>query len=73
MNAATSYRRVPAAIFAVLVGGLFVYAKSGGRFLAPARTTPAAGTTEKRGWTSLDGIKSPRTSTRGGRGFLWLF
>jgi hypothetical protein len=34
--------RVPVVIFAVLVGGIFVYARSGGRFFAtPARLSPA--------------------------------
>jgi hypothetical protein len=36
----TSYFRIPAVIFAVLVGGLFVYAKSGGRFFTPGKPTP---------------------------------
>lgn len=38
----TNYYRVPAVMFAVLVGGIFVYAKSGGRFFAPAKLTPAS-------------------------------
>jgi hypothetical protein len=35
--------RVPVVIFAVLVGGIYVYARSGGRFFTtPVRATPAA-------------------------------
>jgi hypothetical protein len=35
--------RVPVVIFAVLVGGIYVYARSGGRlFTTPAKVTPAA-------------------------------
>lgn len=46
MKTTTAYYRVPAVIFAVLVGGLFVYAKAGGRFLTPGKPTPAAAASE---------------------------
>jgi hypothetical protein len=36
-----NYYRLPVVIFAVLIGGLYVYAKSGGRFFAPGKPTPA--------------------------------
>lgn len=37
----SAYYRVPAVIFAVLVGSLFVYAKSGARFFTSARPVPS--------------------------------
>jgi hypothetical protein len=41
MATAAPFYRVPVVIFAVLVGGLFVYAKAGGQFGSRPRVTPA--------------------------------
>lgn len=43
MSNQSLYLRVPVVIFAVLVGGIYVYARSGGQFFTtPAQVTPAA-------------------------------
>jgi hypothetical protein len=43
MKESNLWYRAPVIVFAVLIGSLFVYVKSGGRFFSRAKAIPAAG------------------------------